>query len=269
MHAYARKLPPHVADHLRKCTIASVSPYALMPTPTYVFMPKNKKFVSIKSPLDFFAPEELERLKPFGEFYVPAFIDQVSPFRSAGISAKSILTWKDDKNDLGLVPYEASNSLLRVIAPLWGSAMRVDSLCLTVFCNELFDSLPEEIIRKDQQSDIEQFETALFRSSLSVFLALHLGYPDIEGLRDLRDSWFSIGREPKDRLLSGVKQISKELVESSTKRFVEPDQFKPVEGPLKCKLFNRMMRIKQEVLNGSLRSIDYDRLLEGLWQESA
>jgi len=64
-----RKLPKEAAINLRISPIASVKPYALMIAPVYVFMRVNEKFVSVKAPLDFFTPEELERLKSFESFF--------------------------------------------------------------------------------------------------------------------------------------------------------------------------------------------------------
>lgn len=269
MHAYARKLPPHVVDALRKCRIDTVSPFALMPGPTYVFLPKNKKFLSVKSPLDFFSPEELERFKVFGDFYLPQFIDEVSPFRSAGISVRNIVQFFDPNQNLDLVPYEASDGVLRVLALLWGRAMKIDPLCLTVFCNELFGTIPKEIMERNQSEDIERFELRLFRSSLSVFFALHLGYLNLKHLEQLRDAWFSGDRASVQPFLRPLIPIAESSLRKVDDRLIGAERLKPVDSPLKARLFNRILRIQNESLHSGRDSIDYDVLLEGLWPDSA
>src|SRR3990167_7937356 len=89
-----RKLPPEAVYTLRVSPIDSVEPYALTLAPMNVFLKRNEKFVSVKAPLDFFVPEELEKLRPLGNFFIPDFVDKVVPFRKAARSVAALLKWE-------------------------------------------------------------------------------------------------------------------------------------------------------------------------------
>src|SRR4051794_31443428 len=88
-----RKLPPAAAEKLRICPIRTIEPFALMLAPVYVFMRRNEKFVSVKAPLDFFTPEELEKLRPFQSFFMTEFVDTALPFRQAARRVRAVLSW--------------------------------------------------------------------------------------------------------------------------------------------------------------------------------
>src|SRR4051812_8298441 len=94
MEFSARKLPKEAASDLVRYPVQSVKPYVPMWAPIYVFMPKNEKFVSVKAPLDFFVPEELEKLEPLENFYVSSAISNALPFRDAARGVRSVLEWE-------------------------------------------------------------------------------------------------------------------------------------------------------------------------------
>src|SRR5689334_8605019 len=94
MNFRPRKLPKEAAMNLRISPIVSVKPYSLMLAPVYVFMRLNEKFVSVKGPLDFFTPEELERLQPFESFFLPEFVDTALPFRQVARNVRALLSWQ-------------------------------------------------------------------------------------------------------------------------------------------------------------------------------
>ena len=60
-----RKLPVSAAPNMRSVPIGELKPYSLMLAPVYVFLKRNERFVAVKAPMDFFTPEEIERLRPY------------------------------------------------------------------------------------------------------------------------------------------------------------------------------------------------------------
>jgi hypothetical protein len=183
-----RKLPREAATQLRICPIASVKPYALMIAPVYVFMRLNEKFVSVKEPLDFFTPEELERLRPFESFFLPEFVDAALAFRQVARNVRALVGWQPEsqgENQLPPAPYESSDAVLRMIGPLWGAGAVVEPFFAAVFANELCDLLPEQTLRSARDQDVAGYERAILRSGWAVFLALHLGYCDLPFLNSL------------------------------------------------------------------------------------
>lgn len=245
MEFHPRKLPPEAALNLRICPIHTVRPFALMLAPVYVFMKLNGKFVSVKAPLDFFTPEELERLKPFESFFLPEFVDVALPFREAARSVLSLLTWqpkpkasrstaKKSASELEApnlpeiplppAPYELSDAILKILGGLWTPSAVADSsgahsiglepFFIAVFANELCETLPGEMIRAARDADVAKFELAVFRSSWAVFLALHLGYLEMGFLNALRYRVFtenigaaSVTAESKESFRSEVDEL--------------------------------------------------------------
>jgi hypothetical protein len=184
-----KKLPKEAALNLRICPIASVKPYALMLGPVYVFMRLNEKFVSVKGPLDFFTPEELERLKTFESFHLPEFVDQALPFRQVARHARSIVGWtptEDGEEQLPPAPYELSDAVLRMLGPLWGPDAVIEPFFAAVFANELCDLLPDAVLVSAREQSVQAFERAVLRSGWAVFIALHLGYCELPFLNRLR-----------------------------------------------------------------------------------
>ncbi len=178
-----RKLPKEAAPNLRLCPIHTVQPFALMLAPVYVYMKINEKFVAVKAPLDFFTPEELERLKPFESVFLPEFVDSALPFKKAARQVLALLSWKPE---IPPAPYELSDAVLRILGPLWGGAVAIEPFFAAVFANELCHLLPGESLRQARDRDVLVYERAIFRSSWAVFLALHLGFCELEFLNRLR-----------------------------------------------------------------------------------
>ncbi len=192
-----RKLPKDALEDMRLCPLKSVKPYALMLAPVYVFLPKNEKFISVKAPLDFFTPEELERLAPYRTFYLPEFVDSALSYRKAGRSIRGLLSWEPEaplgesgKVALPPPPYQLNDSILRMMGPLWGAGAAIEPFFVAVLVNELCDLFPFEILLKCRDRNIAVFEHAVLLSSWSVFLALHLGFSDLDFLNALRERVF-------------------------------------------------------------------------------
>lgn len=181
-----KKLPQEVAEQLRKCAIDSVKPYALMVAPTYVYLKHNHKFVSVKGPLDFFTPFELEKMAPYENFYFTEAVDAALNFRAAGARVKALLSAPTPADQLSTPSYESADSVLRIVGPLWGSELAVEPFFASVFTNELCGLLPNEWLADARERGIDQLETALLHAGLVVFLALHLGFADLDFLTELR-----------------------------------------------------------------------------------
>jgi len=192
-----RKLPKEAAEDLSRCPIDSVQPFRLIFAPAYVYLAANEKFVSVKAPLDFFLPNELERLKQFQNLHFPQFESTVQVFRNAGRRVRSFLTLRaatPELNELTPAPFEISDSVLRTMGSLWwrdgGDDIGIEPFMAVVFCDELLGSVPEEPMVQAREQDVARFEKALIHAAWTAFLALHLGYCNLEFVKRLRDRVF-------------------------------------------------------------------------------
>lgn len=261
------KLPLDVAPRLKECPISSVAPYALMLAPMYVFMPRNKRFVSVKAPLDFFTPEELEKIKAMNNFYVPDFVEHVVPYRSAGRSIRSLLSYEVSGSELGATPFELSDAILRLVAPLWRVGWKVDPFFVSVLVNELFDPLPESVLNQARDENVDQFERSLFQSSIAVFLALHLGYTDLKELSKIRNRVF--GLSSMNRPIGELKTELEELIAcvqslcpGSGTCTLQFDQIEKYPSVVSQRLKFRFKRIREELNKSPLDFLSFTSLLE-------
>lgn len=263
-----RKLPREAAASLRLCPVRSVKPFALMLAPVYVFMRLNMKFVAVKAPLDFFTPEELEKLAPLQSFFLPPFVDRAIPFRDAATRASAILSWEPQtvktagkveypEVRLAPAPFELSDAILRLVGPLWGDGLRIEPFFVSVFVNELCDVLPGELLRTARDKNVEAYERGVFRSAWGVFLALHLGFCDLGYLNRLRLRIFE--REVTGHDSTGFAGTHRgetdELIDVVTKTLVGPKQailngtvFASLPGRLSQKLTARLERVKAQLM---------------------
>jgi hypothetical protein len=198
-----RKLPKEAVTDMRLCMIESVRPYALMLAPAYVYMKVNEKFVAVKAPLDFFTPEELERLKPLGSFFFPSCVDAALRYRETARAVRSLLAWepKPAKGGAAVLPpapYELSDALLRLLAPLWGAQAAIEPFFVSTFANELCELLPGDLLKSARDRDVVGYERALLVSGWAVLLALLLGHADLAYLNRLRLGVFreAVGADP-------------------------------------------------------------------------
>lgn len=256
------KLPVTAAASLRNCPIRSVSPFALMISPVYVYMRRNKKFVAVKAPLDFFTPEELKRMLPFESFFLPQFVDSALIFRETARHVKTLIQWSPDKKTAGTdlisrelslppTPYELSDAILRMLAPLWESRGAIEPFFVTIFSNELCELFPGETLRWAREQSVDLFECALYRASWAVFLALHLGYYDWRFINSLRNHVF-FETMKKTETIKGFGELDELLnyvwltVESSKTRLFETRLFNEIPSRITQKLASRIERIKRE-----------------------
>ncbi|MCM2322573.1 MAG: hypothetical protein NDJ90_04865 [Oligoflexia bacterium] len=252
-----RKLPKEAAQTLRACPLHTVKPYAPMLAPAYVYMPRNEKFVSVKAPLDFFTPEELERLKSFESLYLPDFVDSVLPFRSAARGVLTLLQWRPDRNDPSVLPpasYELADAVLRLLGPLWGRDTQIEPFFLAVFANELCELLPGELLTEVREQSVETYESAMLLSSWAVFLALHIGHCDLGFLNALRvrvftEAAYGAGEQrrfaPVDEVISAARRS---LPAESRLAPLRADGFVGQTDRVSQKMLSRLRRVIQDLL---------------------
>ena len=270
MYYSRRKLPLEVADRLLEVSIERIQAFHLMYSPVYLFLKKNSKFISVKAPLDFFVPSELDQLKSLKSLYFPEFLQSVKPIKFAAqkvkdiLSAKMVLPWKNsDGSSLELlltkIPYEISNEVLKILGPLWwdelGNDVCLEPFYVAVFVNELCDPIPEANLLHSREASVDDYEAALLLSSWMVFLSLHLGYSDIEFLNDLRVQIFQARLDNKQvEILDPELNKLIQLVGAS---LGNPDSIKSFNGNLflsypdkiSQKLGSRLNRVKKELVS--------------------
>jgi hypothetical protein len=196
-----RKLPKASVQTLRRIEVSTFAPLETLVAPVYVYLQQNQKFVAIKAPLHYFLPEELQKLKPYKNFYVPEFVDSVLPYQRAGESVRTLLSLVQKSPvqtqngvELAEIPppqHEIDHAVLHLIGTLWNPGAKVEPFFLHFFASEVCVPISEKLWTTSHDEDIERFELALLRSSTVVFLALHLGYCQRESLTRLRDESFS------------------------------------------------------------------------------
>lgn len=262
------KLPRSAAADLQRLPVNQVKPFALMMSPTYVFMRRNEKFLCVKAPLDFFLPEEIERIQPLGNLFVLKFVDSVLPFRDAAKSLKMLFNWKPRtvvepavRADGKLVypevpmppaPYEVSDAALRIVGPLWSAQGSIEPFFITAFVHEFCEPLAEDILRKAREQDVNLCERAMIVSAIAVFLLIHLGNCDYTFLNRFRASSFK-------RLASGempglIVDESDEIIDLAEKIHdlvgatkIDFKTFESFTGVGASKLRNRFKRVEQKL----------------------
>lgn len=250
-----KKLPAEAAQNLRNIPIREIAPYALLLAPVYAFLKQNAKFIAIKAPLDFFTPEELEKISSMGSVFVTSAIDLAQPFQNAAARARAVLSVQpQDETKLPPSPYELSDALLKIIGPLWGTGPVIEPYFVAVFVNSFCDELPGELLTQARELDVKLYEKALFRSSWAVFLALHLGYCDLAFLNRLRRQVFEQTLENVTRISPVVREtdalfnLVTGIVENSETRVRAGDHFNAGTDPLRQKLASRMVRVKEHFI---------------------
>ncbi len=259
------KLPLSAAESMRQVPIRTVSPYALMLAPVYVFMKRNEKFVAIKAPLNFFVPEELEKLRPLERFFIPRFVDNALPFRNAARRVLAVMTWQPPAGNMASdkvypevplppAPYEVSDAVIRIIGTLWSNGALIEPFFLTVFANEVCDLIEGEVLRKAREKNVDLFEVAILRASLAVFLSLHLGHCDEAFLQRFRDRVFmdtfnevpiSSGGSDLDEIVA----MCASLIPDQKAMLLKGDDLWKLPQRAAQKIASRLDRIKNEFID--------------------
>lgn len=263
-----KKMPLSAASTMIQCPVRTVQPYALMLAPVYVFMKLNEKFVSVKAPMDYFVPEELIRLEGYEHFYMPPFVEGALAFRNAARRVKALLSWQPAERagskeatyreiPLPPTPYELSDAVLRIIGPLWGAGSMIEPYFTAVFANELCELLPADTLNRARDKNVAAFELAVMRSSWAVFLALLLGYCDLEFLNTIRNRVFqlslkgeSVG-EPKNEI-DELTAIVIAMLEDTATRFLSAEYFTGRPDRVSKRIAGRMERVKAQFIRQDL-----------------
>ena len=248
-----KKLSLTEAPQLRVCPIESVAPYALMLAPVYVYLKRNEKYVAVKAPLDFFTPAELERLKSFEAFFLPASVDLTLAFRDAGRKLRVILSWEPPADETGVVlppaPFEISDAVLRTVGPLWSGTGAIEPFFVSVLVNELCDPIDPQELELAREQSVAQFELGLMRSAWAVFLLLHLGCNDRTYLSQVREQIFSgdpkLGGDELEQLIA----LTQELIPDGASRPISKDVFASHSQRIARKIAGRIERVTEQLLD--------------------
>jgi hypothetical protein len=264
-----RKLPKSAAGELKRVTFESISPYVPVFAPVYVFMKRNEKFLGIKSPLDFFTPSDLEKLKAYDCVYVPRKVfDQVSAFQDAGRRVKTLLFEKPlevakGKQDsaypeVKLPPsgFEVSDTVIRVLGPIWGKKLRIEPFFLAAFVEDLCSPLPENSVLPARERDIEAYESGVLRAALAVFIAIHLGFCSKSFLDELRTKVFrrfalSEVQNYSAFDLSEIEEITALLIRSSVEREIDGNAVRALDGIVAARFASRLDRVRDQLIKSS------------------
>ena len=253
----ARKLPQTAALELRICPVESVQPFAPMIGPVYVLLKKNEKLISVKGPLDFFTPEELQKFRHYKNFYLPQFVDDVVPFREAAMQVRKIISWSPTKNGESVLPpapYELSDAVLQVVGTLWGRGVVIEPFFAAIFAHELCAPLSPALALSIHDRNTVSYENALLRSGLAVFLAVHLGYCDLDFLKRLRNQVFQNGLQPQSVQLRGIASEVDDLATlvydftlKDPRKAIRGGMFGTAMGRASAKMAARLQRVRRMV----------------------
>ena len=87
-----RKFDAAQLAEMFSCPISTIEPYSLLLAPAYVYMKRNERVVSVKGPLDFFTPDELERIRGYEMIYFPKFVKSSVQFQTSARLVRKILS---------------------------------------------------------------------------------------------------------------------------------------------------------------------------------
>ena len=186
-----KKLAVESAEGLLQCRVDTVEPFTLMLAPVYVFMKLNEKFVSVKAPLDFFTPDELDRLKRYEVFFIPKFLLGGSRFQTAAKIIRSMLEISKNQETLAPAPFEFANEVIPVVAGLWGRDLRVESFFSAVFADELCGSLDSRLMLEARELAVVRHDHGILLGGMLAFILVHLGYGDLVTIQGIRRQVYS------------------------------------------------------------------------------
>jgi hypothetical protein len=266
MHFEDNKLLPEAVDTLFQCSIESVRPYVLMLAPVYVFMKRNEKFVSVKAPLDFFTSDELEKLKVYGVFYMPKFVKLAVRFETAARLVKNLFSLaasadsdtnnetdpdssaQQRKSGLPPAPFELSNETLKLVGRLWGKELKIEPFFMAVFAHELCGVLNSDLLLQSREKAVMRHDWGLLLSGAFVFVAVQLGYWDLETLIELRNQIYTktVEGEQWTRPSSLDSEIVCDLSQHlKGKKDLSADDLENFKGEWARRLKARLVRVKK------------------------
>ncbi len=258
-------MPKEAAGRLRRLALDQVQPYELNLAPLYVYLRRNEKFVSVKAPLDFFTPQELDRYRTYDCFFMSPFIDLVRPYQTAARMVRKLLLWNHtdaDTHQFTLPPYEMSQRVLGQVLPLWKNNFTIEPFFIVVFVNELCTSLEPDTLIKVREASVLGFDRALVYCSVTVFLALHLGYCNVEYLERIRTRLFGTtledGANPALFVEGDIEELALRVLQvfsSEDESVVTPPaslsiaEFANDMSRVACKMRSRVRHMRSQVRN--------------------
>ena len=243
---------------MRVCPIETLRPFAPVPAPVYLLLSGNDKFVSIKAPLDFFTPEELDRYRNSSAFFYPEFVKKVLPFRQEALQFKALLRSVDqakahpaEELENTPSPYELSDAFLRMAAKLWSEGGVIEPFFASVFAHEICDPFDGSWLLVARETNVMAYDQAILRSGWAVWQAMHLGYLNLSWITALRNSVF--------RVSSGLVTDRSEILKLLPERWMrdEAEREIPLHGQgleraksatEKGKLWTRSERLRTDLI---------------------
>lgn len=248
-----RKWPREAASDLIQIPWKAVCVYQPVFTPIYVFLQRNEKFVSIKAPLDFFTDEDITKLQSFKALYTTPFISLVQPYMSEARRVRRILDFQKEHSDIGPAPYELSDSILRIIGPLWFDGPKLEPYFITVFSQTLCAAIPKELLIDLKNMSVELYDIALQRAALAVFFALHLGVCDLPFLNSLQNEIMAAQLSGSDTLAknsiwSELSILCAKLITQPNAPAIELSMIRQMNTVFSRRLADRLERVQSELI---------------------
>lgn len=250
-----KKLQLESIENLIQCPVHSIEPFALMLAPIYILMKLNQKLVSVKAPLDFFTEDELRKLKNHEVFYLPKFIKSSVRFQTAARLVKKILTVQ--QSELSATPFEISKETFRCLSELWGKQIQIEPFFMAIFADELCEALDQEKMLWARENTVINHDHGLLLSGALVFVALHLGWFDLNILNEIRKSIYERTvhgenwEKPTNEIEAIVGDLDKIL---RTEKYLNLTILRSTSKEWSAKLASRLCHLKNKNTNFSYES---------------
>jgi hypothetical protein len=159
-------------------------------------MKRNKKFLVVKSPLDFWSNEDLARWSSNEYLYSIPWEDVCEEYASIGRRIRRVLSYTPSGSSLAPAPFEVSDSVLKILSAIWDlgdeQELSVEVFFLPFLVEALFenwDPLPPLL----EGLDSDSIEQRVLQSSLAVVLGLLLGVLGLHELRAIQHHFLPTG----------------------------------------------------------------------------
>lgn len=245
-----KKLQLESVDQLIQCPIYSIEPFALMLAPVYILMKRNQKLVSVKAPLDFFTADELQRLKVHEVFYLPKFVKSSVRFQTAARLIKKIITLQ--QSELSPAPFEISKESFDALSKLWGKQIQIEPFFMGIFADEFCEPLNQDKMLWARENAVIRHDHGLLLSGALVFVALHLGWFDIEQLNQFRKSIYerTVEGEEWENPSSEIEYIVHDLNQIiATETSIDLEKLRLINSEWANKLASRLEFLKRKNTN--------------------
>ena len=224
-----RKRSKEEARDLVHIPADEIRPYEVLTAPVYVYLKANQKFIALKGPLDFFDENSIKNILGKNNIFIGPFYEEAQEIKKYAKALREELMQPyvryNDFNDrpfpdpqITLPTYARSRICLRKATEIWSSDRTIEPFVVMIYIDELCGLIPKSDLIRAYNRDVDQFELALLRSSWAVFLAMHLGYYDLDALTHLRLNAFNwtfdlpnnkVGFSETDRIIKTAMETVK------------------------------------------------------------